>query len=225
MSTSAALGSLHRVAGAADQIALTFDDGPSPDATPRLLDILAARSARATFFVLVDPAEQHEHLVARIVAEGHEVALHGRDHRRLTELDGPVLDEHLREGRDRLEQVVGAAVRWIRPPFGAQTVRTFRAIRRAGLAPVVWNRDLQDWVDQRPEDIATRAGAEIEPGDIVLLHELLADDTGSVPRTHFDRPRAAELVLARLAQRGLASTTVGDLAHRGRAVRTAWFRP
>ena len=216
---------MHRVAGAAHHVALTFDDGPSPVVTPRLLDTLAARSARATFFVLVEPAERHGHLVARMVAEGHEVALHGRDHRRLTELDGPALDHHLREGRDRLEQVAGVTVRWLRPPFGAQTVTTFRAIRRAGLEPVVWNRDLQDWVDQRPEDIAARADSEIAPGDIVLLHEVLADDTGSSPRTHFDRPRAADLVLARLAQRGLASTTVGDLAHRGRVVRTAWFRP
>ena len=218
-----ALGSLHRVAGAAQHVALTFDDGPSPDVTPRLLDTLAARSARVTFFVLVQPAERHEHLVARMVAEGHEVALHGLDHRRLTELDGPALDHHLREGRDRLEQVAGARVRWLRPPFGAQTVRTFRAIRRAGLGPVVWSRDLQDWVDQRPEDIATRANSEIAPGDIVLLHEVLADDTSS--RTQFDRPCAADLVLARLGRRGLVSTTVGDLAQRGRAVRTAWFRP
>lgn len=220
-----ALGSLQRVAGAAHHVALTFDDGPSPAVTPMLLDTLAARSARATFFVLVEPAERHGHLVRRMIAEGHEVALHGRDHRRLTDLDGPALDHHLRDGRDRLEQVAGTPVRWLRPPFGAQTVRTYRAIRRAGLDPVVWSRDLQDWVEQRPEDIASRADSEIAPGDIVLLHETLADDAGSSPVTSFDRPRAADLVLAGLARRALASTTISDLVRRGRVVRTAWFRP
>ena len=218
-------GSLQKVTLTPHHIAVTFDDGPAPAVTPRLLDALARRATQATFFLLVAPAERDARLVTRMVADGHEVALHGLDHRRLTDLAGPALDRHLREGRDRLEQVAGQPVRLVRPPFGSQTVKTFRAIRRAGLQSVVWSRDLQDWIDQEPEDLARRAEAQVSAGDIVLLHETLADDRGPAPSTTFDRAVAAEMVLSALQRRGLASTTVSKLIEPGRPVRTAWFRP
>jgi len=91
-------------------VSLTYDDGPDPQFTPGILDALAAAGARATFFVMVEPAERHPDLIARILAEGHEVALHGIDHARLNHLPVRRSAGLIREARRRLEAVTGRPV-------------------------------------------------------------------------------------------------------------------
>lgn len=116
---SGALGSVRGGRPAGATVAVTFDDGPDPATTPRLLDLLAEEGGRATFFVLAGRAEAHPELVGRLVAEGHEVGLHGPDHRPLTSLPTGDLTAHLRAGRDRLAAVLGRPVTLFRPPYGS----------------------------------------------------------------------------------------------------------
>ena len=152
-------------------VGLTFDDGPDPEVTDRLLDALAGEGVHATFFFLLDSAEAAPDLVRRTRAEGHEVGLHGLDHRRLTTLPGAEVRDHLRAGRDRLTAVSGIAPRWFRPPFGGQNLRSYVEARRAGMDVVVWTAEGEDWVDRPAEAIAERAVRRAAPGGIVLLHE------------------------------------------------------
>jgi peptidoglycan/xylan/chitin deacetylase (PgdA/CDA1 family) len=222
------LAGAHPAAGAPARVALTFDDGPDPQATPAVLEALAAAGVHATFFALLDRAEIRPDLVRRIVAEGHEVGLHGPDHRRMTTLDPRALADDLRAARHRLEQIAGTPVRWFRPPFGSQSVRTYVAARRAGLLPVVWTAWGEDWVDQPPAQVADRVMGSLAAGGIVLLHDGLAGD----PREPAEPDPLASVrgeVVARLAARldaaHLRATTVGDLVRSGRHHRTAWFRP
>jgi peptidoglycan/xylan/chitin deacetylase (PgdA/CDA1 family) len=209
-----------------DAVAITFDDGPDPHVTPRLLDLLAVRGARATFFVLLDRAAAHPRLVRRIVADGHEVALHGPDHRRLPSLPPRHLAARLRAAREQLEQVSGAPVQWFRPPFGAQTLPTYLAVRRAGLRVVVWSADARDWVDRPPARVAADALAALHPGAILLFHDTLAPDPDrSSAVTTFDRVAACASILGGVTARGWRAASVGELVTSARPVRTAWFRP
>ena len=206
-------------------VGLTYDDGPGP-ATADILDVLAHHQATATFFVLVEQAEAYPDLVRRIVREGHEVGLHGIDHQRLTTMPPKEVRDRVLEGKRRLETWSGRPVRFFRPPYGSQTPRTLLAARRCGLKVVVWTCDADDWVDHQGAHIAQLALDRIRPGGVILLHDRFeADPAAPLPEPQFDRAAVLEVILSGLAERGQHGVAVGQLLSRGRARRTAWFRP
>ncbi len=205
-------------------VAVTFDDGPEPRVTPALLDVLDAHAVRSTFFLLVDQAERHPDLARAIAARGHEIALHGLDHRPLPPLGGRRAHAYLVDARRRLEAIVGVRVRWYRPPYGKQTPTTWFAARRAGLDVVVWSADAADWVDDAPAVVTRRALDGLQPGGILLLHERVEPGPGGEPvHTGVDRPALVDAVLADAAARGLSAITVGELVRRG-GRRSLWWR-
>jgi peptidoglycan/xylan/chitin deacetylase (PgdA/CDA1 family) len=209
-------------------VSLTYDDGPDPDFTPGILDALAAHGARATFFVMVEPAEAHPELIARILAEGHEVALHGIDHTRLTGLSLRSATALVWEAKRRLERVAGRRITLFRPTYGAQTVQQYLATRALGLEVVIWSAWAQDWDDSTAEVIADRALRALHHGGFMLLHDTSGDGVGALAEGavigdgNLDRVKATELMLAGMQQRGYRSETVSDLLERYPAVRTVW---
>jgi peptidoglycan/xylan/chitin deacetylase (PgdA/CDA1 family) len=217
-------GSINGVQGSSRAVALTFDDGPDPMVTPRLLDLLAARGAHATFFVLTDRACRYPGLVHRMAAEGHEVALHSDCHERLTLVSAREVRARLSVARDLLARIAGRPVRFFRPPFGAQSLLTYLVARACGLEVVVWGPYAEDWVESPPEAVAARGLNGLKGGDVLLLHDGLELPAGE-PMPTFDRVRATELILDGLAARGLRPASVGDLVSTGEPRRTAWFRP
>ena len=220
----ASLGSINGTVPASRQVALTFDDGPDSTVTPQLLDLLRDRGARGTFFVLTDRAERHPDLVRRMVAEGHEIALHADHHERLTEVSVLDLRRRLRSARDLLQHLSNQRVRFFRPPFGAQSLATYLVARTCGLDVVVWGPHAEDWVQSSPEAIAARGLESLKGGDVLLLHDGLVPPAGQVPPS-FDRVQAFALILDGMRARGFSPTTVGELTAGGSARRTAWFRP
>src|SRR5690606_37488224 len=114
---SAPVGSVIRVATRQPVVALTFDDGPDPVGTPAALRLLAEHDATATFFVLLTRVRRHPELLRSILESGHEVGLHGVDHRRLTTLPRQEVSLRLTAGRAELEDRVGTTIRWFRPPY------------------------------------------------------------------------------------------------------------
>jgi peptidoglycan/xylan/chitin deacetylase (PgdA/CDA1 family) len=207
-------------------IGLTFDDGPDAYWTPLILDVLASHAMKATFFLLVNRAEREPGLVRRISREGHEIGLHGLDHEPLPPQRTRRVLRDLREGRRRLEGMTGRPIRYFRPPFGAQSVRSWLAVRAAHLDVVVWSADAEDWTDRPPTTIADMALERTRPGDIVLLHDGL--DSGTRPggqQTSFDRAAMVDLYLTGLSHRGLGGASVSSLLAADGCRRTAWFRP
>jgi peptidoglycan-N-acetylglucosamine deacetylase len=144
------------------ELALTFDDGPNPKWTPRLLDTLAAQGVKATFFMLGSRAEAERELVRRVAAEGHLIGNHSWSHPNLVVTAASKIREELRRTSDALEQITGEKVRYVRPPFGARRPAVFRIARELGLRVVLWNAMTSDWSEPSAEKIARELAAKID---------------------------------------------------------------
>jgi peptidoglycan/xylan/chitin deacetylase (PgdA/CDA1 family) len=201
-------------------VSLTYDDGPNPDQTPGILDALREHGARATFFVLTGRAQEHPEIIRRMLAEGHEVALHGIDHARLTSVPGLEAARRIREGKRRLDEVTGQRTRLYRPTYGAQGMAQYLATRLSGMDVVIWSAWARDWQDDAVEAVAGRVVHALHPGAVVLLHDT-TDDTREedVPRPTFSRPEVTRRILEAMAEGGYTSVPAGELLARYPAVR------
>jgi peptidoglycan/xylan/chitin deacetylase (PgdA/CDA1 family) len=163
---------LPRTLGEPGGVAITFDDGPHPEGTPAMLEVLAAAGARAAFFLVGEQVERRPELAARIAAAGHLVALHGHRHRLQLRLRASEVAVDLLRGRAAIEDATGTAVRWHRPPYGIYSPRGLDAAREARLDPLLWSRWGKDWRKfTTPARIVARATRRISAGDVILLHD------------------------------------------------------
>jgi peptidoglycan-N-acetylglucosamine deacetylase len=182
-------------------VALTFDDGPHPQGTPRVLELLHAADARATFFLVGEQVERFPALAAEVAAAGHEVAVHCFRHRNLMRLTPRAVRDDLDRAEAAIAGATGAVPRRYRPPYGILTVAALAHARRRGWETVLWRRDGHDWeAAATPASIAARLLGRAHGGDVLLLHD--ADwysARGSWERT----AGALELALARVRERGL----------------------
>jgi len=187
-------------------VALTFDDGPDPDTTPRALDALDAAGAKATFFLIAKKAEAHPDVVRAILARGHAVALHSYAHDRLFALRGARRwRKDLRRGARVLQELTGERVRLFRPPIGHTVPHTPRVARELGLRIIGWDVSARDGVRAAPEDVARRVIEGARDGSIVLLHD--ASERGM----HEPAGVAAlPAILEGLAKKGLAIVPLSD---------------
>ncbi|HEY4369533.1 MAG TPA: polysaccharide deacetylase family protein [Steroidobacteraceae bacterium] len=152
-------------------IYLTFDDGPDPQWTPRILDTLAAAQVPATFFVIGNAALRDPALVRRAAAEGHEIANHTLEHRHPWAMTSAQARRQVREGAQVLQDVLGRATRFYRPPHGRNRACMSDEAREQGETTVMWSLSAIDWgVMGRADRIASRL-QRIQAGDIVLLHD------------------------------------------------------
>jgi peptidoglycan/xylan/chitin deacetylase (PgdA/CDA1 family) len=203
---------LPRLAGVGDphHVALTFDDGPHPLSTPRFLDALDRLGVRATFFLLGRWAARTPGLVREVVAAGHEVGLHGYDHRCLLARGPRGTRADLTRGRDVLANLTGRPVRWYRPPYGVLTGAALGTARRLGLTPVLWTAWGADWTARAtPGSVYRTALADLAGGGTVLLHD---SDVTSTPGSWRATLGALPALVAACRERGLDVGPLG--AHR-----------
>jgi peptidoglycan/xylan/chitin deacetylase (PgdA/CDA1 family) len=187
--------------------ALTFDDGPDPDATPAVLDALDAIAATATFFMLGEQLMRHQGVGREVVARGHEVALHGFGHEHHERLTPQQARDDLARGLGAAEAATGRRPRFYRPPYGRFSEHSYEACRKLELEPVYWSVWGQDWDTLTPARVAELVGRDLGDGAIVLLHDspryadrdsAAATAKALVPIA--EQARAAELRLASLGE-------------------------
>lgn len=180
-------------AAARGEIALTFDDGPDPVVTPRVLDLLDALQARGTFFCIAGEARRFPALAREIVERGHNVENHSFAHSTLLGFYGPrAMMREIGDAQSAIADVTGVLPLFFRPPFGVRTPFTEPALARLGLRCVGWNLRSYDTVDMNGKRVAQRVLCRMKAGSIVLLHDGVSVRTRSNP--------AAASVLSALPQ-------------------------
>ncbi|HUI06241.1 MAG TPA: polysaccharide deacetylase family protein [Verrucomicrobiae bacterium] len=172
------------------EVALTFDDGPHAEYTPRLLAILERHNVRATFFMVGQKAAQYPELVRRVAEAGHAVTNHSWDHPAFPEISGP-------QRRHQIRACGGALApygqRFFRPPYGSANLATLLDALFLRYELIGWNLDVDDWVVQDPGWMADRLIHHCRPGSIILLHDAVIPATDDRDGTKIHRDRAAML--------------------------------
>jgi len=209
----ASIGPLRRLAlprlagvGAAEHVALTFDDGPDPASTPAFLAELERLEVRATFFLLGRMLAETPELGRELVAAGHEVAVHGWAHRPMP-LRGPLATYgDLARARDLVAAATGQEPRWYRPPYGVLSTSALVAAARLGLTPVLWTNWGRDWTAAATaESVQATVTRGLRGGGTILLHD---SDCTSAPESWRATLAALPRLLELLRGHGL---TVGPL--------------
>src|SRR5215472_3698773 len=158
--------------GGAPAIALTIDDGPDPEVTPRVLALLAAHGARASFFCIGERVERHPALAREIVAGGHDIENHSQRHLHRFSLLGPrALATEVERAQDSITAVTGAAPRFFRAPAGLRNPFLEPVLARAGLQLVSWTRRGFDTVTRESGRVLGRLTRDLADGDILQLHD------------------------------------------------------
>ncbi len=190
-----------RVMVSGNYIAMTYDDGPHPVNTPRLLDMLAARNIKATFYVIGNSVNQNPGVLRRTVSEGHEIGNHSQTHQLLSKLGDSQLRQEMQRCEDAIGRAAGVRPRTMRPPYGGLLQRQRQLVHdEFGYPTILWSVDPLDWKRPGASVIANRIVSGTAAGGIVLAHDLHSQTIDSMPQT-----------LDGLLRRGFKFVTVSQL--------------
>lgn len=181
-------------------VALTFDDGPNPSTTRRILQTLSAYGGRATFFLLGERIEQSQSVIQELLAAGCELGNHTWSHTNLTKVSPGKVNTAVSRVNERVEELFDYRLRLLRPPFGEMDNEVRYLARTLDMAIVRWNVDTLDWSSRDPDKIFANATTDIKNGDIILFHDIY-DTTAD----------AIERVVPELVAQGFQLVTVSEL--------------
>lgn len=184
------------------RIALTFDDGPHPGRTGRILSVLGKYSIKATFFILGCNAENYPEPLLKAVEEGHEIEDHSFDHQTRGKTVGE-LKQSILKTAEIIERVSGRAPRYFRPPEGKSTDALSQALSDLGYETVFWTVDSRDWTGKPADEIARDVLRSVSDGDILLFHDYTCPHDNTV--------HALEKIIPELLARGYRFVTVEEL--------------
>ena len=192
-------------------VALTFDDGPYPPYTQKLLAVLEKKQVKATFFMVGNNAVKNPEIVMLVTRKGYEVALHAEEHKDFLKLNEQELVGNILRGKKLLEELTGKPVKYLRPPHGFRDWAVMEAASDAGLKVVNWSVIPRDWTNPGAQEIVDRVCKNVTPGAIVLLHD------GDAPAQTASREQTVEataLIIDELRKQGYNFVTVSQLLER-----------
>jgi peptidoglycan/xylan/chitin deacetylase (PgdA/CDA1 family) len=165
-------------------IAMTFDDGPHPELTPRLLDELKKRNLKATFYVVGRNVEEYPEIVKRMADEGHEVANHTWSHPALPKLGAEGVRKQMNDTTAAIRKACGVTPVTMRPPYGATNAGLNRRMAEDyGMKVILWSVDPQDWKYRKVNHVYTQIVEKAHPGAIILAHDIHATTVAAMPQT------------------------------------------
>lgn len=214
------MGTITHVSTQDPVVALTLDDGPDPEFTPRLLDILEKHQARATFFMVGEAAQRHPELVRKVAQAGHAIGNHSWDHPSF-----PLItkQERLSQIRQCARAISPYDRRLFRPPYGHQSKASRFDALWLGYRVVTWSIVAYDWLDHDADWIIDQIMNQIQPGSIILLHDALYH---TIEARYTDRRPTLDAVSGLLEQLGnrYSFVTIPELLRHGRPQLTFWYR-
>jgi peptidoglycan/xylan/chitin deacetylase (PgdA/CDA1 family) len=182
-------------------IALTFDDGPHPKLTPKLLALLAARHIKVTFFLIGENVQSHPEIAKEEIAEGHEVGNHSWSHPNLRKLPEDKVRSEMQRTDDVIKAAIGRSPTLMRPPYGELSATQGLWINKEfGYKIIRWDVDPLDWKDPGPSVVAARILSQTRPGSIILSHDIHAGTVAAMP-----------IVIDTLLAKGYKFVTVPEL--------------
>jgi peptidoglycan/xylan/chitin deacetylase (PgdA/CDA1 family) len=186
-------------------VAITFDDGPHPDGTPRMIEALAQSDTKATFFVVGEQVVKRPELVRQLVSAGHAIGLHGYRHRPHTMRSEEDLADDFERGLAAIEDAAGVRPLLHRPPYGIYSPASLRMVRERQLQPLLWSKWGKDWRKATtPERITQRVVTGVKTGDVILLHDA---DYYSARRSHCRTAVAVPEIMKMLKSAGFGTVT------------------
>ena len=178
-------------------VALTFDDGPSPETTPKVLDILKEHKAKATFFTVGQNIAGNEAIMKRILKEGSEIGNHSWSHPNLPTISLAQAQKEINDTTAEIKRAVGIDSKLMRPPYGALTPTIQNAVEQSF---IMWSVDSLDWKERNTPAILNRVQAATHPGSIILMHDIHQTTVDALPA-----------VLDYLGSQGYTYVTVSEL--------------
>jgi peptidoglycan-N-acetylglucosamine deacetylase len=185
-------------------VALTFDDGPWPGQTEKILAVLKKQSIHATFFMLGGRARQSPELARRVVAEGHVVGSHSLSHKELTKLGPAGIRKEISGGVSGVAAATGVRPVWFRPPYGAVNGAVRKQARVMKVKVALWDIDTLDWTRPGTHMLYRNAVRSTRPGQIVLMHDGGADRSQTI--------KALPIIIEDLRSKGFTFVTLDELA-------------
>ncbi len=182
------------------KIALTFDDGPHPQFTPKLVSILKSENVPATFFVIGHMVEQYPDMLKLINSSGFEVANHTYSHVTLTKLTDDQVETEYRADNDAIKKIIGKTPRYCRPPGGDFDLNVLEAAEAQGLKTVLWTDDPGDYYNPGDSIVLETETAKLSPGGVILLHDGSQDTIDTLSK-----------FIQSCKRRGFHFTTLDDL--------------
>jgi peptidoglycan-N-acetylglucosamine deacetylase len=216
---SSRFGTITSVSTSRSMVALTFDDGPDPLCTPRLLDLLQKHNAKATFFMVGQAAERYPDIVEKVAGRGHAIGNHSWDH--------PSFLLTSRERRDQIRACAKALAPYgqpiLRPPYADQNLWSRLDALRLGYQVIMYSVTADDWLDHDAEWMKSRVMSRIQNGSVVLLHDSLFRYGNERYADREPMLNAVDSLLRELRGR-FNFVTVPELLREGRPLRKKWFK-
>lgn len=184
-----------------NSIAITFDDGPHPQLTPKLLDLLKDRGIKATFYVVGKNVEAYPEIAKRIVDEGHEIGNHTWNHPSLPKIGAARVKSEMDRTTDIIVKTTGVTPATMRPPYGATNATLNKRLdEEFGMKVILWSVDPQDWKYRNADRVASQLIENTKSGGILLAHDIHPSTVAAMPRT-----------LDTLTSKGFKFVTVSEL--------------
>ncbi len=185
------------------RVALTFDDGPHPRYTPKILDILAEFGVEATFFAVGANVDAYPDILKRVLAEGHELGNHTYHHYHTVNTNGRILVEDILACNDAIQKCTGEKVHLFRPPEGVFNEDIKKLCEEKGYIIVMWSVDTRDWAHTPIDEICKNVKENVKDGSIILMHDFIGKNSPT--------PAVLRRIIPMLQESGFEFVTVSRL--------------